>query len=290
MKAPILFSTILLLTSFAIAQQEEDYGQREAELSFAFNPREQNAEEDFFAYPIVIDLLKAENATLKEVIETLQTKIIERIDDPEQAPNFIFMGNNGQIPIPSLTLRNVSPKSVLKIIQSIAQIQLEVVVDKTGTNSIIIRQEQQLSDPFAVNVGPTGDDTDGYVWMFPIDDIGVDPESFEQQVRLLWDLKYPDWRNESPAPRLLYHEGTEIFLVKASRDLGNIVQDLLATIRDRQEEKGKDLLLLHKQQIKILELQLAQKKEAEIENEVERQALMDKINALEFLNQKKKQE
>ena len=119
------------------------------------------------------------------------------------------------------------------------------------------------------------------VYMFPIDGIGVDPKTFEEQVRALWDISFPSWQEQSPTPRLLYHEGTEVFIVKANDELGSLVDYFIDTIRDRQKENEIDPLRMRDKQVAELESQLADKRDSEAIFQAERREFKDKIQELE---------
>ena len=238
----------------------------------------QESKEAAIAPAPVIPELTVEDATLREVIELLQ----EHESGFIHLPNFIFMKDVGDVPMVSLSLRNVSLDSILQILESVAGVEFETISDGTGTNNLIVRKRDPSSDPFAAAPIPTQEKPNTQVYMFPIDGIGVDPKTFEEQVRALWDISFPDWQEQSPTPRLLYHEGTEVFIVKANEDLGSLVDSFIGTIRDRQKEQDKDILRMREKQVAELQSLLNDKERSEAVLQQERQVLSDKIQELEF--------
>lgn len=207
-----------------------------------------------------------QGGTLSAFVEVIRAAL----DDQQPGVNFMLRQGAGEIPIPAVTLRRVSPESALRAAcpAEFARVStIEgggsdiIVVDLLGGNALgeLDRRQSQVEQRRQQGLERTSGPTPGMslpggsrateasaeslIQIYSVKDIvtgGTQLGAVMDAVKTTLAVQ-----REEPQPELLYHEESGVLIVRGSRSQHIVVHELLATLRDdsrsRQAEASEAL-------------------------------------------------
>lgn len=196
--------------------------------------------------------------TLSQFVEVIQASL----DKQQPGVNFMLRQGAGEIPIPAVTLRRVSPESALRAacpaeysrVSTIAGGGSDIiVVDLIGGNAAgeLDRRPSQAEQRRQLGLERSGGPTTGMplpgasrandasaeslIQIYSVKDIvsgGTQLGAVMDAVKTALAVQ-----REEPQPELLYHEESGVLIVRGTRSQHIVVHELLSTLRDDARSK-----------------------------------------------------
>ncbi|MEM9236148.1 MAG: hypothetical protein AAGB14_05165 [Verrucomicrobiota bacterium] len=234
--------------------------------------------------PVVIPRIEMGDSSLGDLLG-LASDFLNQNGKP--IPNFVYKDGTENLKLPPLRLRNVSVRSLMEVVESLVDVDVDVLDNRGGEEIIVIKSSRRPMPSVRTVYGQSGrpgppipggraaPQSRQETRVFATANLGVKDEDLESTIRAVWDFSDPEWNKGSSPAKLLFHPGTRILVVKAKPERLQEVEQVLDQLAESLRKSEESTVYQLRQRMDAV----ASRAE---EVEVDRARLLEKLRELEL--------